>query len=164
MRPEEYAFLYRLEENFWWFAGMRQLTDTIAARILKSGTRLRILDAGCGAGFNLAHYSSQRSNEVFGLDLSSDAIDCVLKRGFRKVCQASVNEIPFASATFDLVFSFDVICQGAEPPVDGGLREMQRVLRPGGHLFVRVPAFRWMRSSHDLAVDTNRRFTVPELA
>jgi SAM-dependent methyltransferase len=163
MRPEEYAFLYQLEETFWWFSGMRRITDTIVARAVKKGSRLRILDAGCGAGFNLAHYSAQTANEVFGLDISSDAVTCVLRRGIRKVCQASVNEIPFASETFDLVYSFDVICQGAEPPVEGGLREMARVLRPGGHLFVRVPAFPWMRSSHDIAVDTNRRFTVMEL-
>lgn len=39
---------------------------------------------------------------------------------------------------------------------------MHRVLRPGGFLFVRVAAFQWMRSSHDVAVDMNRRFTRAE--
>src|SRR5207253_105554 len=92
-----------------------------------------------------------------------DAIAWVRKRGFSRICQAAVTEIPFASSTFDVVTSFDVICQGASPSVEGALREMHRVLRPGGFLFVRVPAFRWMRSSHDIEVDTNKRFTRPQL-
>jgi SAM-dependent methyltransferase len=164
LRREEFAFLYQLEETFWWFAGMRQITDAVLAHQLKQPSVLQILDAGCGAGFNIVHYSSIGPHQVFALDLSPDAIAYVHKRGIRKVSQASLNEIPYASGTFDLVLSFDVICQGEHPPVEGGLREMQRVLRPGGHLFVRVPAYTWMRSSHDVEVDTRRRFTRKELA
>jgi SAM-dependent methyltransferase len=164
LRPEELDFLYRLEETFWWFAGMRQITDAVLADSLKTGSERRILDAGCGAGYNLAYYSSLGSHQVFGLDLSPDAIAFVRKRGIQKVCQANVEEIPYASSSFDLVVSFDVLCQGQRPPVEAGLREMQRVLRSGGHLFVRVPAYSWMRSSHDVEVDTNRRFIRSELA
>ena len=143
---------------------MREITDAVLEHQLKNRSSLQILDAGCGTGFNIAHYSRLGPHRVFGLDLSNDAIGFVSKRGIRRICQASVNEIPYASATFDLVLSFDVLCQGERPPVEGGLREMQRVLRPGGYIFVRVPAYSWMRSSHDLEVDTRRRFTRPELA
>jgi SAM-dependent methyltransferase len=164
LRSEEFDFLYQLEETFWWFAGMRHITDAILVDELKSSSQLRILDAGCGAGFNIAHYSSLDSHHVFGLDLSAYAIQTVRKRGIQRVCQASVTEIPYATASFDLVLSFDVICQGEHPPVEWGLREMLRILRPGGHLFIRVPAYTWMRSSHDVEVDTNRRFTRSELS
>jgi hypothetical protein len=40
---------------------------------------------------------------------------------------------------------------------------MQRVLKPGGFLFIRVPAFEWMRSSHDADLHTAHRFTRREL-
>jgi hypothetical protein len=40
---------------------------------------------------------------------------------------------------------------------------MQRVLRPGGYLFIRVPAFEWMRSSHDEELHTLHRFGQQEL-
>lgn len=163
MRSEEFEFLYELEETFWWFAGMRQITDAVLSAPLRNISALQILDAGCGAGYNIAHYASLGSPQVFGLDLSEHAISWVRKRGIRKVTRASVTEIPYASASFDVVLSFDVICQGEHPPVDDGLREMQRILKPGGSLFVRVPAFSWMRSSHDVEVDTNRRFTRREL-
>src|SRR3954471_11857940 len=165
MRPEELEYLYQLEETFWWFVGMRRITDAVVGQRLNSDAGLKILDAGCGTGFNVSHYSRMKSeHQVFGLDISPDAIAWDRKRGLRRLCQASVTDIPFKTSTFDLVFSFDVICQGARPPVEDGLREMQRVLRSNGYLFVRVPAYRWMRSSHDLAVDTNRRFTTKELS
>ena len=121
-----------------------------------------MLDAGCGTGFNVKYYS--RLGNGFGLDLSDAAMTSARKRGLQQVCQADVTRIPFAAETFDLVLSFDVICQGKSPPVENGLLEMHRVLRPNGHLFVRVPAYTWMRSSHDVEVDTTRRFTRPELA
>src|SRR6516162_1718621 len=117
---------------------MREITDAVLSRSLpKNGTSLRVLDAGCGTGFNVLYYS--RLGRAFGLDLSAAAMTSVRKRGLQTVCQADVTQIPYASETFDAVLSFDVICQGQNPPVEGGLREMRRVLRPGGHLFVRVP-------------------------
>src|SRR5262245_4577473 len=111
MEPEEYEFLYTLEEEFWWFVGMRQITDSVVCRNFKNGSNRRILDAGCGTGFNLAHFSAQGSSTVFGLDISAAALDGVRKRGYRTVCQASIAGIPFATNSFDLIVTFDVLCQ-----------------------------------------------------
>src|SRR6185295_19147509 len=41
--------------------------------------------------------------------------------------------------------------------------EMNRVLRPGWLLFIREPAYQWMRGAHDVAVGTHRRYTVTDL-
>src|ERR1051326_4956171 len=105
MRPEEYEYLYRLEEKFWWFAGMRQITDAVVGRALNARPPVKILDAGCGTGFNITHFSSPGRSDVYALDFSAEAIEGVRKRGLRKVCRASVLEIPYASASFDLVVS-----------------------------------------------------------
>ena len=43
------------------------------------------------------------------------------------------------------------------------LREMHRVLRPGGICFVRVAAYKWMHSDHDKATNAQRRYSVGEL-
>src|SRR5262245_55515732 len=160
MRPEDFEALYALEESYWWFVAMRRITDTIAGKELRRKP-LQILDAGCGTGYNLRHYEDA-GHAVFGLDIASEAVDGVQKRGFKKITQASAAEIPYRSESFDLVFSFDVLCQ-----IPGGsaqaIREMYRVLKPGGSLFVRVPAFEWMRSSHDADLHTAHRFTRQEL-
>lgn len=161
MRTEDFDALYKLEENYWWFAGMRQITDTIAAEELQK-PGIRILDAGCGTGFNLGHYD-RKGRQVYGFDIAEDAIEGVRRRGIDTIAQASVVEIPFKSDTFDLVFSFDVIEQIPLETVDSALCEMHRVLKPGGSLFVRVPAFEWLRSSHDEDLHTFHRFTRGEL-
>jgi SAM-dependent methyltransferase len=157
MRAADFEFLYILEERYWWFVGMREITDTIVCAELKK-PRLRVLDAGCGTGFNLGHYQSSNGRDVYGFDVSRHAIEWVRKRGLRKVAQASVTDIPFHSGTFDIVFSFDVLQQLPVDLTEAGIREMYRVLKPGGTLFARVAAFEWLRSSHDEDNQTVHRF------
>ena len=162
MRAEDFDLLYSLEEKYWWFVGMRQITDTVVARQLLAPS-LRILDAGCGTGFNLVHYGAAPGRNVFGLDLTMEALQWVRKRGITRITQASAAEIPFESEAFDLVFSFDVLQQLPSSLDEQAIREMHRILRPGGYLFVRVAAFEWLRSSHDEELHTLHRFTRNEM-
>lgn len=161
MREQDFEFLYNLEERFWWFVAMREITDAIVASEIK-GRHLTILDAGCGTGYNVSHYE-RAGHTVFALDIAPEAIAGVRRRGFLKVCQASVAGIPYASASFDFVFSFDVLSQVPVPSAEEAIREMYRVLKPGGYLFVRVAAFEWLRSSHDQELNTIHRYACPEL-
>jgi hypothetical protein len=46
-----------------------------------------------------------------GFDFSAEAVKFLRLRGVANVLQASTTDIPFGSATFDLVTSFDVLCQ-----------------------------------------------------
>jgi SAM-dependent methyltransferase len=161
MRGEDFDFLYALEERYWWFVAMRRITDAIVGTQL-NGRNLRILDAGCGTGYNLSHYESA-GHAVFGLDIAPEAVEGVRRRGFTRITQASVSDIPYRAETFDFVFSFDVICQIPANANEKAIAEMHRVLRPGGSLFVRAPAFEWLRSSHDADLHTLHRFTLAEL-
>jgi len=162
MHEQDFQLLYELEENYWWFPAMREITDTVARSELKQ-PNLRILDAGCGTGFNLGHYVGD-SRDVYGLDLADAALRYVRHRGFRKIAQASITNIPFKSETFDMVFSFEVITQTPHDTHDASIREMHRVLKPGGYLFIRVPAFMWLWSSHDDELEVRYRYTREELA
>ncbi len=163
MRAEDYELMYGLEESYWWFVGMRAIADAVIGQ-RRNGERLRTLDAGCGTGFNLTYYESGGNHDLYGLDIAAEAVDGVRKRGFQKLAQASVTEIPFQSGSFDLVFSFDVVCQVPVDASQQAIREMHRVLKPGGFLFIRVPAMEWLRSSHDEELHTFHRFTRQELA
>ncbi len=160
MRVEDYELLYELEEKYWWFVGMRRITDAILqAELAKPAC---ILDAGCGTGFNLHHYQSP-TRKIFALDVASEAIDGVRKRGAAKVVQASVTDIPYRTETFDLVFSFDILQQLPAAGQEQGISEMHRVLKSGGSLFIRVAAFQWLYSSHDRDLHTVHRFSRSEL-
>jgi SAM-dependent methyltransferase len=62
-----------------------------------------------------------------------------------------------------MVFSFDVLQQLSSELGERAIREMHRILKPGGHLFVRAAAFEWLRSSHDEELHTVHRFTRDEM-
>jgi SAM-dependent methyltransferase len=159
MRAVDYEFLFDIEEHFWWFVAMRRITDTILARQLQN-SRLTILDAGCGTGFNLLHFE-KAGHSTFGLDFAPEAVSAVQRREFRNVVRASITNIPYSSNTFDLAYSFEVIDEVSDS--DRAVRELFRILKPGGRLLLRLPAFEWLRSSHDTDIGTVHRYTLAEM-
>ena len=159
MRDVDYEFLFNIEEHFWWFVSMRRITDTILASQLQRG-RLAVLDAGCGTGFNLLHFQNS-GHAIYGFDYAREAVSAVKRRGFEKVARASITDIPYPSEFFDLAYSFEVIDEVADS--DRAIRELYRVLKPGGSLLLRLPAFDWLRSSHDTDIGTLHRYTLGEI-
>jgi SAM-dependent methyltransferase len=150
--------LYEYETSYWWFRGLHSiLLDALRGIGLDSNSR--ILDAGCGTGKNLLNISNEITNRAYGFDVAQEAAPFLAERGLDKVCLASINTIPFASNVFDAVVSVDVLECDAVNPVDA-YAEMWRVVRPGGHIVVVVPAYDWlMTPEHHEAVHATRRFT-----
>jgi SAM-dependent methyltransferase len=155
----EYQAMYRLENELWWYVGMRRISAALLDGWLPSGAR--ILDAGCGTGGNLQWLA--RYGTACGVDLSAQAISYCARRRLPAVGRGSVLELPFGDASFDLVTSFDVVYHLDVEDDVAALAEMRRVLRPGGWLLVRVPAFEQLRSRHDAAVHTRQRYRLAEL-
>ncbi|MFN0084270.1 MAG: class I SAM-dependent methyltransferase [Blastocatellia bacterium] len=164
MKTEDYEYLYQLEERFWWFAGMREIAAALLDPHLPAGSR-EILDAGCGTGGNLEWLSRYAGDgAITGVDLIETALQFCRERGARRLAQASATDLPFADESFDLVTSFDVLVQiPGEGADEQAIREMFRALRPGGIAFVRCAAYEWMKSGHDLALGTQRRYRSEEL-
>ena len=165
MKYQDFADLYALEESLWWFAGMRDVTAALLDPVCPLGIEREVLDAGCGTGGMLTwlrRYAGR--GHVAGVDLSQDALEFCRARGHRGVARASVTDLPFADSSFDLVTSFDVLVQiPGEGSDERAMREMFRVLRPGGVAFARAAAYEWMRSGHDEALGTQRRYTLGAL-
>jgi SAM-dependent methyltransferase len=161
VRSEDYEYLYNIEETYWWFVAMRRITDAIISSEIPARP-LVVLDAGCGTGYNIHHFES-KGHTVFAFDLAEEAIARVRRRGLRKICRASAAQIPFASDKFDLALSFEVMDELSLDKAQDAFREIHRVLKPGGSFFVRLPAFEWMRSTHDDDIQTVHRYTSGEL-
>lgn len=157
MNLEEYEVMYQVEDHHWWYLGMEQITCRMLDRYLPpNGSALKILDAGCGTGAvmkYLCHYG-----QVTGFDFSAEALRFSRKRAHTRLTQASVLEIPFASQRFDLIVSFDVICEtGVNDEL--ALREFGRILKPGGLVMLRLPAYNWLHGKHDVATHVSHRYT-----
>jgi SAM-dependent methyltransferase len=157
MEPGEYATIFESEQRHWWYLGMQRISTMQIERFYPGGDDLRILDAGCGTGGALQFL--RRFGAVTGCDLSPLALDFCRKRGLRRLARAGVGQLPFATGSFDLVTSFDVLYHRTVEDVAAALSECRRVLRPGGRLLLRLPAYDWLRGRHDRVVHTARRFT-----
>lgn len=96
----------------------------------------RVLEIGAGTGLNLRHYGGA----VTDLTLAEPERAMVrrLKRRLRatgreaRVVRAEAGQLPFPSASFDVVVSTLVLCSVPDPTA--ALAEIARVLRPGGRL------------------------------
>jgi SAM-dependent methyltransferase len=160
MNKAEYARMFEAEERHWWYAGMRKLSFALLDPLLPGDVRPRILDAGCGTGVNLEHLG--RRGRAVGVDLSADALEFCGSRGVA-VARASVLALPFKDVSFDVATSFDVLYHRWVADDRAAVRELVRVLAPGGLLLIRVPALEMLRGAHDEAVHSRHRYTRGEL-
>lgn len=161
MNPEEYRRMADLEGVQWWYAGMRRIARALLTPLLPPRVeKRRILDAGCGTGWNLQDLSS--FGDTYGVDLSPLAVTTTRRRGGR-VAQGNLLGLPYASSSFDLVTSFDVLYHAWVVDDARAVRELARVLKPGGLMLVKVPALKILWGAHDEAVHSRHRYTRGEL-
>jgi ubiquinone/menaquinone biosynthesis C-methylase UbiE len=160
MRDDEYRAMFELEQTLWWYQGMREITASLLDKNLKKNSGLQILDVGCGTGYSMSWLRQRfQSPEVFGIDLFYQAAELWRLNDIHTATIASADALPFASGEFDLVTCFDVIYQLSKEDAKRAAAEFFRVLKSGGMLFIREPAYEWMRGSHDKVVATKHRFT-----
>lgn len=156
MEEIEYEVMYHREEDYWWYVGLHDLVKGQLHQWLASRGPVRLLDVGCGTGKLLELCQEYRP---FGLEYSPEGMRFLRRRGLVNVVRASACQIPFGGDTFDVITAMDVIYTIQAPGDMQALREMRRVLKPGGLILQNLPAYEWLRSHHDLAVHTRQRYT-----
>ena len=146
----------------WWFGGLH--ANLMAGwRGRAAPASVRLLDAGCGTGGFLARVAAAAPGAaLFGVELDREACRLARDKSGATVAVADVNALPFAERSFDVIVSADVLChRGVEE--HSALAGFRRCLRPGGVLVLNLPAYRWLYSAHDVAVDNARRYDRKEL-
>ena len=117
--------------------------------------RGRVLEIGIGSGLNLSFYDPQRVEVVVGVDPSAEMQALARERAAR--CQVPVEmialelgQIQAADASFDDIVCTFTLC--TIPDAIAALREMRRVLKPGGRLLFcehglapDLPVVRWQK-------------------
>jgi SAM-dependent methyltransferase len=147
----------RAEQHHFWFRGLRRFVTPLLAEAVEGSSCAAILDCGCGTGHNLAML--RRYGHAFGIDLTASGLAYAHGKGERAVAQASVVALPFTTASFDLVTSFDVIYSLPDDAERAAMSEMFRVLRPGGHVVINVAAMALLTGNHSVLSGEVRRYS-----
>lgn len=96
----------------------------------------RVLDVGCGDG-TYAIAAALRGADVTGVDARAEMLSAARRRATDsgatvRLEQADASSLPYEDDSFDVVIAVTVLCFVADP--SRAVREMARVLRPGGRL------------------------------
>lgn len=161
MNDAEFANIIALEEGMWWFRGQRRILNQLLDPIAKEHTR--VLEAGCGTGYQSREFTRRYGWRMTPLDLSAEGLRQGRRLGVTDLVQGDLQCLPFAPNSFDAVLSLDVIVHF--PPGEEGraFTELARVLRPGGLFAVRVSALPILRSRHSIFTHEKQRFTAGHL-
>lgn len=144
----------RAESSHFWFHGFRAHVVPLLAELAAGRRDLRIVDCGCGTGYNLRVLLAPYGR-TFGFDLEADAMRRARAAG-RPLVRATIEQIPFAPASFDLATSFDVL--QSVPDDRAAIREIARILKPGGYAVLNVTALDIMRGDHSDVWGELRRY------
>jgi SAM-dependent methyltransferase len=111
-----------------------------------------ILDVGCGGGLTLnklAHFAAQ--GRVYGVDYAQGSLAAsralnseLIAQGRVQVEHATVSKLPFPEGQFDLVTAIET--QYYWPDLPSDMREILRVLKPGGKLIIILESYKDGRS------------------
>jgi ubiquinone/menaquinone biosynthesis C-methylase UbiE len=149
----------RAEREHFWFHGFRRFVRPLledAARDVK-GRVPTVLDCGCGTGNNLQMI--RQYGRAFGIDLTYSGLAYARRHRERLIAQASATALPFPDRVFDIVTSFDVIYALDDAGAATALKEMYRVMRPGGYLVLNVAALPVLRGNHSVLGGEVQRYT-----
>ena len=133
----------------------------LVATAIQGRQNPRILDCGCGTGANvewLNHFGRS-----FGFDRSSVGLGLGREADRPRLVRATVTAAPFATGSFDLVTSFDVLYSLEEPEERAAVAEMFRLARPGGFVLINVAAMDVLRGDHSVLSEEVRRYSRPDL-
>ena len=150
-------YLAGKKNSDFWIKGKNGLIETLI-NSLKPKEKSKILSIGAGTGDDLEILN--RFGDVYVIDIEKKALNLIKKGSCfkKKVCDAC--NLDFPDNYFDIVTSFDVF-EHIEKDSQA-VSEVFRVLKKGGSLVFSVPAFQFLFSSHDQALNHFRRYSKKE--
>lgn len=159
MNKNELEKMYKLEHTYWWHVGKLVILKQLLKNILDDYSDPIIVDCGCGTGAVTKFLGE--FGTVHGFDLADVAVDCCVESGLSNIQKADIVSLPYKNNFADIIVSADIL-EHIGDDIEA-LKELHRVLMPGGELIITVPAYKFLWSEHDEALGHKRRYTRVEL-
>src|SRR5512144_1290078 len=138
MIPDYAARYGNIERWHWWFRGRRRIVEDVLEHELAPAAARTVCAVGCGPAEGLAWLRpfAGAGGRLLGLD--ADPVHARQTPAGIAYVVGRAEAAPLTGRSIDLVIAMDVL---EHVPDDAGvLREIRRILRPGGLLLVTVPA------------------------
>lgn len=157
MNPEEYKRLRQIDETHWFYRGKRDIVRHWIDRFIQLTPNDLLIDAGAGTGTWAVEMTARcRVIAVDDHDESLVLAGSRVEAAGGRVMKSDLYAVDLPSGIAAVVTLMDVL-EHMDDDV-GALREMIRLVRPGGIIVVTVPALPWMWSDWDEALHHRRRY------
>jgi SAM-dependent methyltransferase len=143
--PQKLIYLVLGSKDISWFLSSGKLgVESMQGILEKNGLLLEefdaILDFGCGVGRVMRHLHNIKGPSLFGTDYNPDLIGwCKTNLKFADFqTNPLVGLLDYKDQSFDFIYALSVFTHLSEPHQDFWIKELSRVLKSGGYLFITV--------------------------
>jgi len=151
------AFCFSVEDSSFWFEHRNRCILEAIRLFPPPGT---FFDVGGGNGC-VARAIQETGLDVVLVEPGLAGVRNAVNRGIRQVVRATLDDAGVRAETLPAVGLFDVV---EHIPDDSGfMAAVNRLVAPGGRIYVTVPACQWLWSNEDVLAGHSRRYTVPTL-
>ena len=155
MNRDYYNEYYEIERSHWWFKVRERIIKERLVSFVGSSKHLKLLNIGAATGRSTEMLSE--FGTVTSLEFDKECCEFTNSKLGIDIIHGSITALPFDSNYFDIVCAFDVIEHVEDHHL--AVKEMKRVCKDGGLIYVTVPAFMSLWSHHDVVNQHFRRYT-----
>jgi len=165
MDSAEYRRMAQVEQTHWWYQATRRLLRQFIVSELpevEQSTPRRFLDAGCGTGATGAWLADFGS--VIALDTEVEALNLYRQaHPEAQLIHGDISAIDLPDDFVDTALCVTVLYHGEVTDPAAAVRELARVVKPGGLVCLMEPGVQSLRRSHDRVTHAARRFSRRDL-